>query len=417
MPIWYAHSSNTNINAAGLWHTHPTNNTPVDFATCDGTVVLFANGKINIRINTSFTCKELTTVTQLGGSIGGNFVFKGRDIAGNPTGAIKITGDVIANEDTCILIQDPADATTPLEIEGTIRGISNSGLVFQSNAHVTVNGNVIGDGCFGIQMMYGGSPYVCITGDVIGSSTDVCEGVFCEADGATIVINGNLTGSMGSAVTLSGYSINLIINGNVYGGIEMGGYGIYIYGGENHVSINGICQGSGFASGLYCEASEVYIIADQVIGGDNSNNGIHIMNADAYLTARIVQGGTGYGCGICSYNAPANHIVITESLIGGLSEGSYGFNASGWMGIGAAVIKGNIIDTLACNAYNGAVLVDNTSANYYQTYHASDNGTGNQPRRFPLQLSAESVKKGIQHGNIIGSLAPASPFRRLNRLV
>ncbi|MEN6385142.1 MAG: hypothetical protein ABFD79_08065 [Phycisphaerales bacterium] len=413
MAIWYAHSSNANINAAGMWHTHPIDNTPVDFATCDETVILSANGKTGIRINTSFICKELTTVTQINGSAGGYFQFTGKDMAGNPTGSVKITGDVIGGTYGCIIFQEPANSTTPLEIEGDISSSNNPALVFQSSAYVTVNGNVTGGYTNGIQMMSGGSPYLTITGDVTGSSMDAVEAVFNEADDSTIVVNGNLTGGLGAAVTLSGAAINLIINGDVTGGADSSGFGINVYGEGCQITINGTCQGSDYASSLCCEASTVYIEVEQAIGGDSESYGLHFVNCDAYVTTQTAQGGS-RGIGILTVNAPSNHITITEAVIGGQTEASYGFKAIGWLGVGAAVIKGNIIDTLHCNAYSGVVLIDNTDANYFQLYHSS---TGNPLRKFPLQLPAESVKKGVQHGNIVGSLAPASPFRRLNRFV
>ncbi|MHB9070471.1 MAG: hypothetical protein ACYC54_08875 [Sedimentisphaerales bacterium] len=223
-------------------------------------------------------------------------------------------------------------------------------------ATLTVQGNCNGGGGFNKHCLYVGiNCYVNVVGNVTGGSGYGCAGVYNTAN-ATIIITGNVIASLTGNSVYNFATGSIIITGDV---ISAGGSG-------THALFNG--------------STGSITITGNVTGGSVGSN----------------------SCGI--YNNSSGAITVTGNVIGGSAADNYGINSK----TGIITVTGNLILTS-----NGLPVISNNFANFVWT-------AGNQyyyqfcGKKCPQQLLATQVLKGVAHGDRIGTLIAASPFRRFS---
>jgi hypothetical protein len=209
------------------------------------------------------------------------------------------------------------------------------------------------------------------------------------------------TGSTAVRITISGHAT------------ATGAHGVYNNGGSGAtIQIGGNCQGTltGMDSnGLRSTGNNCTITLNHVLGGSGigMSAGANIMGTGTTVTVNgDVVGGNYSSFGL---TLGCTSAVVYGTITGGQDSGSMGLNA----GTCLCTVYGNLIDSLYCGAYAGRIRLAHTSANYHQMYRSPDNVAV----KYPPQLTAGDIKKGLVHGDVVGTVDPASAFRRLNRFI
>ncbi|MGH2271917.1 hypothetical protein ACQ9LF_08965 [Anaerohalosphaeraceae bacterium U12dextr] len=390
MTVWFAQSSNGNINDASKWGDAPTS--PSSYLTFDNLAagdILQLNGKTAININVSFACTRVSSAQEGGlGTASGNLVISSGTIT-------------IGTSQTKTEIR--AGSSCPLTISGgtvvingdVTAGNSYHGLTLSGDStSLTVNGRITGGSApttHGISRTGSGTLVVSNPGADALYTPQSGKAINDNGGGGTITINGNIN-AYGTTYCL--YTTNslatIIVNGNVYG---TSGCGI------SHNSVSGM--------------GATLTINGNVTGGSWASCSYAMVSISQYVSATIYGNVTGGGnCGAYGFattmNSRPSYVygnVIASSVCSGVSSNS----------LGAAIIyiQGCIYDSLSASAYCGGVRLNLPStASIHRVYDWSGN-----PVNLPLQLPPDDVKKGLVHGEVVGTLPPASAFRRTGRFV
>ncbi|HBG28587.1 MAG: hypothetical protein A2Y10_08570 [Planctomycetes bacterium GWF2_41_51] len=424
MPItWYAHSGNIDIDSP-IWYTQRIGGSLCDFASCNSDIILNSNGFRGIRLNRSFTCNRLEN-SDGSGSLIGYFEYTGTDTVGTNIGSIVINGGILGEYEECIRISGSSlGEYKRLTINGSISSLDTAegiGIsIVGENAYLTINGNIEN---FGGNVLYinAANAHILIIGDVTGNGSFMGSAVQTTTNAmyCTITIEGNCFSENGPAVSILGSFSTLYIEGNAEAGF-LGLSSIVILSNYARLIITGTCKGQGAVYGVEIHGDNIIANIDTAIGGSYSGggifwNGANMEGGSSLIVRDAIGGDSSVGIDITQNPSLPPGIIVTGSVIGGINASGFGIWVKGSVG---CIIKGNIIDSPFCSAYCGPVRVEHNTENYHLMYHSSDNGTGNQPRYYPLALSPDLVKRGIKHGTVVGTLAGgASPFRRLNRFV
>ena len=207
---------------------------------------------------------------------------------------------------------------------------------------LTINGNLTGGADFGVMALYCTSNCaVVINGNVNAGTISMAIGAYCSGTGS-VTVTGNITGGVGS----NGHGMQATGNLTVYGNI---------------------LAGSGYSChGVVCGNITVY---GNVTGGSAVDE----------------------SCGI-SCSGSGKTVNVNGNIIAGQVVLAYGVNAP------YSTINlngGNLISSSFAAAYVGMLVISPNANNYIQF--------GNT--KYPPQLAASNIKKGVVHGDITGTLA------------
>jgi hypothetical protein len=277
---------------------------------------------------------------------------------------------------------------TCLRISTAVEGGAGGGGNFTCSATgIVITGDVY-SGSTVCLTVTGGS--ITITGNVSTSAGASAYGIAMITGTSSVTINGNVTATLSAGLFINVSNFILNIGGNLQAGTATTVHGIQCPATTGTITINGnIIGGSGLnARGIYFSGSGsacVLTVKGNAQGGTNSTAaGIYSIGQSDIIT---VEGDVICGNGYQATGVFCNSSVRVK-IKGNILTNDYGFGAIGRF----------------CRMANA------TDSNYFQTYDESGN-----PIKMCKQLSAVQVLKGIIHGNIIGLLAAASPFRRINK--
>ena len=254
------------------------------------------------------------------------------------------------------------------------------------------------------------------------------------SNGFSLTIKGNVTG--GAAANSRGVdnasSGNVTIEGNVTGGTNASGVGVYSNSGGN-VTVNGNVQGT-ITRGIHIAAGAATVVVGGWVKAGNNGHGIDFGGTGSIAVAGYVEAAG--GSGIC--NSGYANIDVQGYVKGGTSAtGSYGvYNMNG----ASVIVRGDIVGNAALcygvyNYANGPVtcygnIIEGVFGGGAQALGFGGNcGTLNLGNwtsanyfliggmKFPKQLLAAQVKKGVIHGDLVGSLSGGGgPFGRFRRI-
>jgi hypothetical protein len=387
MAIWYAQSSNGNINDANKWGNTPTSpSSYLTFSNLAAGDILQLNGKTNINVNVSFACTRVSSTAEGGlGTASGNLAMSSgsieigtsenrTDIKAGGSTVLSVTGGILVIYGEII----GSDSSN------TARGIDVSG----NTASLTVNGKLIGGGSSAGMIRNGDNEIVINATDGIALYSGDSPALQVISGGGTIEITGDIDGTnlYGGALTIANVTASIVVTGDVYGG---GGDCQVInfhsnYGGT--LEINGDITAGEYGAGVYVSGVGHVTVRGNVIGGGNTETACVGILSEAD-TSPIV-----YGDVIASENSPGVCVATLTAL--------------------PILIEGSLIDSLRSQSCSGNVRLNPLPTSYRLTYDWNDN-----PIKMPLQLPAPVVKKGVVTGDTIGILPPASAFRRTDRFV
>jgi hypothetical protein len=281
---------------------------------------------------------------------------------------------------------------------GTVKAL----VVSENFTTVNITGNVVsGTSGTGIMLNNTGAT-LNITGNVIGGSSSTGYGIniASAATSSSLTIVGNVNGAVGAAIYSSAAGVTIDVTGNI------------------------TCTGTGAAITLGAAATLAQRngnITASGTAGSSGGHGISITSNNCILNlSGNVYGGQSAGinniCGIkVSYSGTTSFtLALNGNVYAGLGILCHGISVVSATAFGtySVVINGNIFNNEKALGVSAPYTLG--SSNQYFTQNPI---TGGSMIKFPMQLAVEKVLKGQVHGNVVGTLAPASPFRRLKRFV
>ncbi|MGH2272670.1 hypothetical protein ACQ9LF_12800 [Anaerohalosphaeraceae bacterium U12dextr] len=392
MTVWFAQSSNGNISDANKWGNAPTSPTAyLTFSALAAGDILQLNGMTGINVDVSFACARVSSAQEGG--------------LGTSTGNLVISSGSITIGTSEIRTEIKPGTSFPLVISGgtvVIHGDLNAGGVFVpfgcitlsgDSTSLTVNGKVTGGSTSnGYTISKTGNGTLIVNN--IGSDAIYVSAsgrpIYVNGGGGTITINGNINGS-GPAhgiYAVNGTTANFIINGNIYGN----------YGG-------GISVASSAGAGATLQ------INGNITGGAASSCTLAAVAVGAYVSATIYGNVTGGNC-TAAYGLTTAQNSRPVYIYGNLIASAY---ASAIMAFWGALVyvQGSLYDSPTASAYYGGMRINMpNTASIHRVYDWDGNAIN-----LPLQLPDYDVKKGMIHGEVVGTLPPASAFRRPGRFV
>jgi len=275
-------------------------------------------------------------------------------------GGLGIDDIICANGKTSLIIdRNVTCARISNAIEGT--GTINGNFFIQQDR--TLNCDIKAGSANCLILSSADIPFtVTINGTVYGPASGSNVYTVHQNTRASLVINGNINGptSMSSFSSHTVYINNsvgtCIITGNIIGGSGSGCTGVYVYA-SGATTINGNITGGVMSAGVWIAATGPCTIKNGTISGGT--------NSSAY--------GINLNTGAACYCQNTNFITTAAPFVSGAAINTDGCNKNNFIQVGNSV--------------------------------------------FGYRLVPTEVLKGVNYAGLIGSLAPASPFRRLNRFV
>jgi hypothetical protein len=222
-----------------------------------------------------------------------------------------------------------------------------------------------------------------IQGDIV-AGTSTC--LFLDLDSSAIV-KGNVSGgtSIGAMGIHQDIGASLIVEGNVTAGSATSSFGIFAFYNAGHTLIIGNVSGGAQNTYGFYFMGDIATIIGNITAGD-------------YAEAHAVRQHTEYSL-----------LTIKDSNIRG-SSAAIAYGVSSKPDASIKLENVNLIFDDAAAPVNGGLIDSSgqTLENYIQLQDGS---------KYPLQLTSNKVLKGVAHGSVVGTVAAASLFRRLNRFV
>ncbi|OHB50510.1 MAG: hypothetical protein A2Y10_18095 [Planctomycetes bacterium GWF2_41_51] len=275
-------------------------------------------------------------------------------------GGLGINDIICANGKTSLIIdRDVTCARISNGFEGT--GIVNGNFFVQEDH--TLNCDIKTGSATCLILSSSEIPFtVTINGTIYGATSGSSVYAVHQGIRASVVINGNIIGTT-SMPSFSSHSVYInnpigtaIITGNIIGGSGSSCTGVYVYA-TGATTIYGNITGGQMSAGVWIAATGPCTIRNGTISGGTM------------ATAYGINLNTGAAC----YCQNTNFITTAAPFAHGAVLNTDGCNSSNFVGIGNSV--------------------------------------------FGFRLAPTEVLKGVNHAGLVGTLAAASPFRRLNRLV
>jgi hypothetical protein len=341
MPTYFARKAG-NINAADVWATTPSGTAAaVTFA--EGDVLMANSFAITVNVSTNLGATgQVRTDTTGGATNGGGFTL---------SNGVTLTANCHAGSTICITTSASATiygngfggtgfqsyafynvGAGALTIHGTITGgagdTANGAVNQQNGGTLTIYGNVIPNASVnnGSGVVNNGTGTVNITGNVTGRGAGG-RGAFNVA-GGRINIYGNVTGgnNASNSFGVRNESTGTIhIEGNVTGGTNSAAFGAS-NASTGHITIIGLCNGSGAAVGCRNEVGGTITITGAAIGGTTSTaNGLQNAGVGIVTINGSAIGGT---AAAGARNESTGIIRLTRAVANAFGFGSTGLTAA-----------------------------------------------------------------------------------------
>lgn len=228
------------------------------------------------------------------------------------------------------------------------------------------------------------------------------NGIVITADIDVITTLSSIDIQPNSDVTLYG---DLIATATANGAISMyqDNTALYIYG-------DIICTGSEtIGVALYGQNSFINVFNGTISAGGDYSAALYSSTWDGSISVSncTLVGGTGYGSNAIRLD-DGNCSIEYSTLIAGDGTACEAVNSAAYP---AVIDASNLISSEFAMPVAGSFVYTPEPQNYFEIW-----GTA-VPSILVLLPDSANIKKGVVCGNTVGTLAAASPFRRLNRFV